>query len=51
MLQVEYHLYHLYAQIIKLTLKFLCVGGVVYSDMDKSWRPNVSILCMLFKYL
>ena len=27
MLQVKYHLYHLYTQVIKFTLKFLCVKG------------------------
>ena len=45
----EYHLYHLYAQLIKFRLKFLHIGGEIYSDMDKIWRANVSKLCMLLK--
>ena len=30
-----------------MTLKVLCIGGEIHSDMDKIWRANVSILCML----
>ena len=39
------------AQIVKFTLKRLYFGREIYSDMDKIWRANVSILCMLLKYL
>ena len=25
----------------KIYITFLCIGGEVYPDMDKSWRANV----------
>ena len=31
--------------------KILCIGGEIYSDVDKILRANVSILCVLLKYL
>ena len=31
--------------------KTLHIGGEIYSDIHKIWRSNVSILCMLLKYL
>ena len=48
---LRYMVYHLYTQIIKFTLNFLCIGGEIYLDIDKSWRSDVSFLCMLLKYL
>ena len=35
----------------KIHKTFLHIGGEIYSDIDKIWRSNVSILCMLLKYL
>ena len=32
-------------------IKILCTGGEIYSDVDKISRANVSILCVLLKYL
>ena len=28
----------------KIHIKFLCIEGKIHSDMDKTWRANVSIL-------